>query len=100
MASAMCQAYPTFYSDYNGKTLFISVSETFMKSSLSVKTTVFLTIYQSAQWNIVNFTWYESDHISIKFCKDKKNIISLTNLWTVFILYTNTVFILTIFHQT
>ena len=29
MASAMCQAYPTFYSDYNAKTLFISVSENF-----------------------------------------------------------------------
>ena len=27
MASAMCQAYPTFYSDYNAKSLFISVSE-------------------------------------------------------------------------
>ena len=29
MASAMCQAYPTFYSDYNAKSLFISVSENF-----------------------------------------------------------------------
>ena len=29
MAFAMCQAYPTFYSDYNAKSLFISVSENF-----------------------------------------------------------------------
>ena len=29
MASAMCQAYPTFYSDYNAKSLFISASENF-----------------------------------------------------------------------
>ena len=29
MESAMCQAYPTFYSDYNAKSLFISVSENF-----------------------------------------------------------------------
>ena len=29
MASAICQAYPTFYSDYNAKSLFISVSENF-----------------------------------------------------------------------
>ena len=29
MASAMCQPYPTFYSDYNAKSLFISVSENF-----------------------------------------------------------------------
>ena len=29
MASAMCQAYPTFYSDYNAKSLFITVSENF-----------------------------------------------------------------------
>ena len=29
MASAMCQAYPTFYSDYNAKSLLISVSEYF-----------------------------------------------------------------------
>ena len=29
MASAMCQAYPTFHSDYNVKPLFISVSENF-----------------------------------------------------------------------
>ena len=29
MASAMCQAYPTFYSNYNAKSLFISVSENF-----------------------------------------------------------------------
>ena len=29
MASAMCQAYPTFYSDYNAKSFFISVSENF-----------------------------------------------------------------------
>ena len=29
MASAMCQAYTTFYSDYNAKSLFISVSENF-----------------------------------------------------------------------
>ena len=29
MASALCQAYPTFKSDYNAKSLFISVSEKF-----------------------------------------------------------------------
>ena len=29
MASAICQAYPTFYSFYNAKSLFISVSENF-----------------------------------------------------------------------
>ena len=28
-ASALCQAYPTFYSDYKAKSLFISVSEKF-----------------------------------------------------------------------
>ena len=29
MASAICQAYPTLYPDYNAKSLFISVSENF-----------------------------------------------------------------------
>ena len=29
MASAMCQAYPFFYSDYNANSLFISISENF-----------------------------------------------------------------------
>ena len=47
MASAMCQAYPAFYSDYNAKPLSISVSEFFMKSSLTLKTTVYLTIPHS-----------------------------------------------------
>ena len=31
MASALCQAYPTFYSYYNAKSLFISVSENFFE---------------------------------------------------------------------
>ena len=34
MASAMCQAYPTFYSDHNAKSLFISVSENFKEKIL------------------------------------------------------------------
>ena len=34
MASAMCQAYPTFYSDYNAKSLFISVSENFYEKCI------------------------------------------------------------------
>ena len=34
MASAMCQAYPTFFSDYNAKSLFISVSERFYEKPI------------------------------------------------------------------
>ena len=70
MASAMCQAYPTFYSD-TMQDLFLSLSQkTFMKNLLSTKTTVYLTIHHSAQWKIATFTQYQSDHRSIKFCKD------------------------------
>ena len=58
MASAMCQAYPTFYSDYNAKSLFISVSEKFYEKIIVTKTTVYLTIHHSAQWKIANFTWF------------------------------------------
>ena len=48
MASAMCQAYPTCFSDYNAKSLFISVSENYYEKLLSAKTTVYLTIHHSA----------------------------------------------------
>ena len=58
IASAMCRAYPTFYWDYNEKSLFISVSENFYEEFIVTQDyTVYLTIYHSAQWKIANFTW-------------------------------------------
>ena len=36
-ASALCQAYPTFYSDYKAKSLFISVSEKFYEKFIVIE---------------------------------------------------------------
>ena len=56
MASAMCQAYPTFYSDYNAKSLFISVSENFYEKLDVTQDYCDLTIHLSAQWKTAKFT--------------------------------------------
>ena len=56
MASAMCQAYPTFIRT-TLQNLFLSLSQKdFIKNLLSPKNTVFLSIHHSAQCKIANLT--------------------------------------------
>ena len=57
MASAICQAYPTFL-QIKTQSLFLSLPQKiFMKTSLLLKTTVYLTNHHSAHWTIASFTW-------------------------------------------
>ena len=37
MAAAMCQALPSFYSDYNNKSLYISVSNEFYEKYIVIQ---------------------------------------------------------------
>ena len=55
MAAAMCQALPSFYSDYINKSLFISVSNEFYKKYMVTQDySVSLTI-RSVPWEVKSF---------------------------------------------
>ena len=99
MASAMCQANPTFYSDCNAKSLFICVSENFYEKFIDtqegyVSNHSSLCPVENCKFHLVLI---ESSLDQILLRLDKYHII--TKLLTVFILCKITDFISLLFHQ-
>ena len=58
MESAMCQAYPTFYSDQKAKSLFLSVSENFDGKFIVSQDFCVSNHSSSAHWKNAKFTYY------------------------------------------
>ena len=57
MAAAMCQALPSFYSEFCQKSLFIPVSSDFYENYI-VTNNVSLPTILTVVWKIVSFTYF------------------------------------------
>ena len=55
MAAALCQAVPSFRSDYKSKSLFISLSNEFYKKYIVTEIIACLLTIFSVPWEVANF---------------------------------------------